>query len=87
MDGSTLRAAVRRVIGEMSPLGQRQADSGDRLIEDLGYDSLAMIELSLRMEQEFSLQAAQPEETLGIKTVKDLEDFVEQNAGTPADAG
>ena len=48
MDNGTSRAQVRRIVGEMSPLGAREANSGDRLVEDLGYDSLAVIELSLR---------------------------------------
>ena len=78
MDNGTSRAQVRRIVGEMSPLGAREANSGDRLVEDLGYDSLAVIELSLRIEQEFTLVDLGTGPTADITTVQDIEDFVVQ---------
>ncbi|MEV1077630.1 acyl carrier protein [Streptomyces sp. NPDC050211] len=86
MDSSTLRAKVRQIVGEMSPLGAREAQSDDRLVEQLGYDSLAVIELSLRIEQEFALVNPSPGAGRDITTVKDIEDFVEQQAAAPSDA-
>ena len=86
MDSSTVRSKVRQIVGEMSPLGAREAASEDRLIEELGYDSLAVIELSLRMEQEFALEPATGSGTPDITTVKDIEDFVEAQAAASTDA-
>jgi acyl carrier protein len=87
MDSNTLRTKVRQIVGEMSPLGARDAGSDDLLIEDLGYDSLAVIELSLRIEQEFALPpAADAGTATDIRTVKDIEDFVEERAVAPTDA-
>jgi ribonucleoside-diphosphate reductase beta chain len=81
-DNSTLRAQVRRIVGEMSPLGAREARSEDRLVEELGYDSLAVIELSLRIEGEFPLADLGSKATPDITTVKDIEDFVDQEQVT-----
>src|SRR5690606_28512113 len=86
MDNGTSRAQVRRIVGEMSPLGAREANSGDRHVEDLGYDSLAVIELSLRIEQEFTLVDLGTGPTADITTVKDIEDFVVQQQAAPSDA-
>jgi acyl carrier protein len=86
MDSSTVRSKVRTIVGEVSPLGAREAASGDRLVEELGYDSLAVIELSLRIEQEFALDPAAAGGTPDITTVKDIEDFVEAQAAAPTDA-
>ncbi|MFF4583956.1 acyl carrier protein [Streptomyces sp. NPDC000345] len=86
MDSSTLRAQVRQIVGEMSPLGAREARSEDRLVEELGYDSLAVIELSLRIEQEFALVDLGTGATPDITTVKDIEDFVDQQQAVPSDA-
>jgi acyl carrier protein len=86
MDSSTLRSNVRQIVGEMSPLGAREASSEDRLVEELGYDSLAVIELSLRIEQDFGLNAMSSGGTPDISTVKDIEDFVEAQAAAPTDA-
>ncbi|HEY5835814.1 acyl carrier protein [Streptomyces sp.] len=86
MDSSTLRGKVRQIVGEMSPLGAREADSGDRLVEELGYDSLAVIELSLRIEQDFQLNALTSGGTPDITTVKDIEDFVEERVAASTDA-
>ena len=48
-------AKVRTLIGEMSPLGAREARSEQRLVEDLGYDSVSFLELALALEAEFEL--------------------------------
>ncbi|MFF7360791.1 phosphopantetheine-binding protein [Streptomyces sp. NPDC008125] len=83
---STLRAQVRKIVGEMSPLGAREARSEDRLVEELGYDSLAVIELSLRIEQEFPLADLGTNTTPDISTVKDIEDFVDHQQVAQSDA-
>jgi len=78
MQNEMLRRQVRQVIGEMSPLGRRIAQSSNRLVEDLGYDSLAVIELSLRIESQFGLTSLGQDEAGDITTVSDVEDLVER---------
>ncbi|NGN67985.1 acyl carrier protein [Streptomyces sp. A7024] len=86
MDSTTLRETVRTIVGEMSPLGNRAAHPADRLVEDLGYDSLAVIELSIRIEQDFALRLTPTESatTPDVKTVADIETFVAERM--PAEA-
>jgi acyl carrier protein len=86
MDIDLLRSTVRRIVGELAPLGPRQARPTDRLSEDLGYDSLGVIELSLRLEQEFGLvPESGPEGHPDIATVADIEEFVAQQLIAPSD--
>jgi acyl carrier protein len=78
MDAAALRSQVRQVIGTMSPLGKRTAQPSDRLVEDLGYDSLAVIELSLQIESRFGVTSLGQDDAGDIATVRDVEDLVER---------
>lgn len=72
------RVQVRELIGRMSPNGPRPAAPEDRLVEDLGYDSLAVIELSLQLESSFGLTDIGSNGVPDIKTVADVENLVVQ---------
>lgn len=70
---------VRRVVG-------RQLDVDDALIspsasftEDLGADSLGLIELTLALEEEFDIDITD-EEAQRVRTVQDAVQLVEQHA-------
>jgi len=78
-----LRARVSEVIGQMSPLGPRQATSEDRISDDLGYDSLAVVELALVLESEFDIQQISEDEAIDIVTVKDVQDLVVRTGRMP----
>lgn len=47
------------------------------ITEDLGADSLNIVELAFDIENEFSVKATD-EEIMGIKTVEDILDFLEK---------
>ncbi|MFF3667013.1 acyl carrier protein [Microtetraspora malaysiensis] len=47
-----------------------------RLVEDLGYHSLALLELGFTMEDEFDLPAIDQAQVQHIATVKEVEDLV-----------
>lgn len=47
------------------------------ITEDLGADSLNIVELAFDIEKEFSVKASD-EEIMGIKTVEDILDFLTQ---------
>lgn len=87
MENQDLRVRVREVVGQMSPLGPRPAQPGDRLVDDLGYDSLAVIELSLQLEADFGLKAMTGDATADIVTVADIEDLIERTAAPAGNAG
>ncbi|MQY22606.1 acyl carrier protein [Nocardia macrotermitis] len=88
MDSTTIRTSVRRIVGQMSPFGAPDEVTADaRLVEDLGYDSLAVIELSLRLEKEFDLQLVRDtEQAADIKTIGDIEEFVIARVAVASDA-
>jgi acyl carrier protein len=69
-------ARVRELVGAMSPLGSRIAKSTDRVVDDLGYDSVAILELALALEVEFDLQAIDEEQAVDLVTVGDIEAMV-----------
>ena len=46
------------------------------LVDDLGYDSLRLLELSIAAEQAFALPPVSPDMLVGIVTVRDLAHFV-----------
>ncbi|MER7751447.1 phosphopantetheine-binding protein [Kitasatospora sp. NPDC097643] len=73
MSSTEVAARVRQLVGEMVPSGPREVGTADRLIEDLGYNSVTMIELALVLEVEFDLQDMAGEEAMDLVTVGDIE--------------
>lgn len=77
-----LRAQVRAVVADLSPRRPDDVGPTDRLVEDLGYDSLAVVELSAQLEARFALAGVDPDRAAEVITVADLEDLVVSGAGT-----
>lgn len=69
-------ARVRELVGEMVPGGTREVSSTDRLVEDLGYNSVTMIELALVLEVEFDLEEVADGDTVDLITVGDVESAI-----------
>ncbi|MFE2979033.1 phosphopantetheine-binding protein [Streptomyces sp. NPDC059258] len=72
---------VREIAGKMSPLGERTATSEERLIEDLGYDSVTFMELSLALEGEFDISVIEEEAVADLITVGDVEQLISKVTG------
>jgi len=81
-----LRAQVRAVVAGLCPRGRAEVGPADRLVEDLGYDSLTVVELSAELEARFALTGVEPGRAAAVTTVGDVEDLVLGGAG-PARAG
>ncbi|MGV9612247.1 acyl carrier protein [Nocardia xishanensis] len=64
-----LAARVRRLVQTMAP--QPPADLADehRLVEDLGFDSLRLMELTVVLERAFELPRQRPEDVVGVRRV------------------
>lgn len=75
---------VRSLIGEMCPLGAREVQSEQRLVEDLGYDSVSFLELALALESEFELFTIDEEQAASLLTVGDIEALMTQLAAPAA---
>ncbi|MEV0031336.1 acyl carrier protein [Nocardia sp. NPDC050793] len=65
-------ARVRRLVQTMAP--QPPADLADehRLVEDLGFDSLRLMELTVVLERAFELPRQRPEDLVGVRRVGEV---------------
>ena len=71
-----LRKAVRAIIIELAPEPDGQSAPEGRLVDDLGYHSLALLELAFALEDEFDLQPIDEPTARRITTLMDVENHV-----------
>ncbi len=71
---------IRAIIAEQFGISADEITMDTNILEDLGADSLDIVELSMAMEGEFALDEMKEEDLKGIQTVGDLVDFVAHNA-------
>ena len=71
-----ITTGVRKIIGEMCPLGRREVGPDDRIMDDLGYDSMGIVELAVVLESEFALEPIEDEQAIDLVTVGDVETLV-----------
>jgi acyl carrier protein len=71
-----VRLQVRVLVGRFAPDPVPEVPSEARLIEGLGYHSLQLIDLAHAVAKQFSIKPLTERETIGMVTVKDLEDLV-----------
>ncbi|MFV3077486.1 acyl carrier protein [Niveispirillum fermenti] len=70
-----IAARIKTILTDM--VGEAPQSEEARLIKDLGFDSLDLIDLAMRLEEEFSI--AIPDEVwddTGDKSIRDLHDLV-----------
>ncbi|MFI6046544.1 acyl carrier protein [Nocardia sp. NPDC051321] len=63
---------VRTLVHAMAPDPQAQTGDTQRLIEDLGFDSLRLMELTVVLERSFGLPRYQPEQLVGVRRVGEV---------------
>lgn len=66
---------VKEIVAEQLKKDVGEITDGARFIEDLGADSLDIVELVMAMEEEFGIDFPEEEEKR-IKTVKDVAEFI-----------
>lgn len=71
-----IRVLVRDMIADLAPESGAETTADKLLIEDLGYHSLALLELAFTLEDEFDLEPLDEETARRIVTVADVEDIV-----------
>lgn len=77
----TTKSTRERIVGILEDqLGLDPEDVKDdsSLIEDLGADSLDMVEIVMAAEEEFDLELPDDDELEKIKTVKDMVEFIDR---------
>ena len=75
-DSQIILERVSQIVGQMCPLGRRTVVETDRITEDLGYDSVNIVELALVLEAEFDLQPIDEQDAIDLVTVGDVAELV-----------
>src|SRR5229473_3061988 len=71
-----VREFVRNLILELAPGADGRSVENPRLVEDLAYQSLALMELAFALEDEFRLKTIDEEIARKIFTIEDVENHV-----------
>jgi acyl carrier protein len=72
---ATIEQKVKNIIADQLGVGEEEIKPGASFIEDLGADSLDIVELVMAMEEEFEVEIPD-EEAENIKTVQDAVNYV-----------
>ncbi len=73
----SLENKVREMIAKQLDLDIKEVTAESSFLEDLGADSLDVVELIMQMEEEFGLQIPD-EDAEKIKTVQDAIDYIKK---------
>lgn len=69
LEDVTTAAKVRRLVLAMAPEPPAELADEHRLVEDLGFDSLRLMELTVVLERAFALPRYRPEQLVGVRRV------------------
>lgn len=76
MNEPNMMIQVCALIGQRCPGGARRVQPGDRLFAELGFDSLSILETTVAIENEFSIDPIGHTEIFELVTVQDVVDLV-----------
>ena len=71
-----IRADVREIVLELAPNPEGGSNDGARLIEELEFTSLALLELAFTLEDEYDLLPIDEETARGIQTLAQVQEHV-----------
>lgn len=80
MDSQEIKEKVKQIICEQLSVAEEDVVPEASFVDDLGADSLDLVEMIMAMEEAFNVSIAD-EEAEKIKTVQDAWDYVETKAG------
>ncbi len=72
---ATIEQKVKNIIADQLGVGEDEIKTTSSFIEDLGADSLDIVELVMAMEEEFEVEIPD-EEAENIKTVQDAVNYI-----------
>ena len=72
---ANIEQKVKNIIAEQLGVGEDEIKTTSSFIEDLGADSLDIVELVMAMEEEFEVEIPD-EEAENIKTVQDAVNYI-----------
>jgi acyl carrier protein len=71
-----IRATIRLIVMELAPEPDRTVGDDARLMADLAYHSLALMELAFTLEDEFDLLPVDEATGRAIQSIRDVQDHV-----------
>ncbi len=75
MSASNVETKVKSIIAEQLGVAEGEIKTESSFVEDLGADSLDIVELVMAMEEEFDVEIPD-DQAENIKTVKDAVDYI-----------
>ncbi len=79
-EGRDITAEVKRIIKEQLDVDEADIKAESTFIDDLGADSLGLVQLVLAFEEAFEIDIPD-EDTEQIRTVQDAVDYIEKHIG------
>ena len=73
-----IEARLKTIIAEQLGISEDQVKAESRFIEDLGADSLDIVELIMAMEEEFATNIPD-EDAEKIQTVQDADEYIKSH--------
>lgn len=70
---------IKKILSEQLAVDENEINMNTSIMEDLGADSLDVVELVMALEQEFDVEIAD-EDVENIKTVGDAVNYVKEKA-------
>ena len=86
MADKSIEEKVKDIIVEQLGVNPEQVTEKASFIEDLGADSLDIVELVMAFEEEFSVEVPD-EDAEKLQTVGDVINYIKERAKQPGDAG
>ena len=77
-EGRNITAEVKRIIKEQLDVDEKDIKPESTFIDDLGADSLGLVELVLAFEEAFEIDIPD-EDTEKIRTVQDAIDYIQNH--------
>lgn len=71
---------IIRMVAEQFMVDESEVSAETSFVDDLGADSLDVVELTMALEEEFALPDTPEEELMKIHTVGDLAEYVSRIA-------
>jgi acyl carrier protein len=78
MANEEIESKIKQIIVDELGVDEAEVTSNARFIEDLGADSLDLVELVMRFEEEFGIEIPD-EDAEKIQSVRDAYSYVEQH--------